>query len=285
MKKIILSLSIFIFLTIAVKKVGAIPLLTTKLPTLGTTRTLTLPPAADNSPVISLGTAFDPGSGQIVEGYAFIRYKDNFIKPNGASANKPRGSACYTYLASGAKWKNVEDWIVNTDNSDGLSSTTVSNILSNGINKWEDATDGIISNGIEFNILGNGSITPNDLSADTTAPDTQNEVYFADITDDVNIIAVTIVWGIFGGPPQTRKLVEWDQVYDDVTFDWSAETAGVPGKMDFDNIATHELGHSVGMGDLYNSCIAETMYGYAETGEIIKRDLNSGDILGIDKLY
>ena len=56
--------------------------------------------------------------------------------------------------------------------------------------------------------------------------------------------------------------------------------------MDLENIATHELGHSIGLGDLYtSSCAQETMYGYADFGEISKRDLNSGDILGISKLY
>ena len=55
--------------------------------------------------------------------------------------------------------------------------------------------------------------------------------------------------------------------------------------MDFDNIATHELGHSVGMADLYNTCTDETMYGYSTAGEIKKRDLNIGDINGINSLY
>ena len=56
-------------------------------------------------------------------------------------------------------------------------------------------------------------------------------------------------------------------------------------KIDFYNIATHELGHSVGMTDLYNFCTEETMYGYATEGETKKRDLNAGDIAGINALY
>ena len=116
----------------------------------------------------------------------------------------------------------------------------------------------------------------------TISPDGVNEVYFADI-DESGVIGVTIVWGIFGGRPSGRMLVEWDQVYDDVSFDWSS--AGEAGKMDFENIATHELGHTVGMGHPDSSCIEETMYAYASLGETIKRTLNAGDIAGIQALY
>lgn len=236
-------------------------------------RTLILPPSADNSPVISLGTAIDPASGNLVEGQAIIHQKNNPAKPG----NKPGGSTvCYGYLAKGAKWKALEPWIVNPANARGLDPAVVFNLLTGGIVKWEAAAG--------VNVLGDGSATADALLADIVSPDNQNEVYFADITDS-NAIAVTIVWGIFGGPPAGRQLVEWDQVYDDVTFDWSAEPAGVAGKMDFDNIATHELGHSVGMADLYNTCVDETMYGYSAAAETKKRDLNTGDITGVNALY
>lgn len=245
-------------------------------------KTLVLPPAADNSPVISLGTAVDPATGKLVEGLAIIHRKDGQVKP---AAARPGGStSCYSYLARGAKWKTVEPWIVNPVNTRGLDGTTVFNLLNGGVSKWEDATDGNITNGLGADVLGFGSTTTTTLIADTVSPDNQNEAYFADITDS-NAIAVTIVWGIFGGPPSGRQLVEWDQVYDDVTFDWSADIIGVSAKMDFDNIVTHELGHSVGMADLYNTCVDETMYGYSANAETKKRDLNSGDITGANALY
>ncbi len=268
-------------LAMAVVVVAARPAETAILTTPGTTRTLLLPPAADNSPVISLGTALDPGTGKVVEGLAIIHRKDAAAKPPGSP--KP-GSVCYTYLAKGAKWRSVEPWLVNPANSDGLPGTTVANFLVGGVTKWEDAGDGVVGNGVGADVLGSGAVTTSVLVADTAAPDNQNEVYFADISDP-SAIAVTIVWGIFGGPTATRELVEWDQVYDDVTFDWSAESVGVTGKMDVDNIATHELGHSVGLGDLYNSCTEETMYGYSATAETKKRDLNAGDISGMNGLY
>ena len=91
--------------------------------------------------------------------------------------------------------------------------------------------------------------------------------------------------------PTTNFLVEWDQVYSN-KFDWSldceveGEGEDCTNKMDFQNIATHELGHAVGMGDLYTDpCSEQTMYGYATNGETKKRTLESGDITGLNILY
>lgn len=242
--------------------------------------------------VFSLGTAID--NGRIVEGYAIINYKKGYGKPGTACGNgicepgenavkcpvdcgstEPDTSSCYGFLAKGAKWKSVESYIVNPANTEGLGYTFVINNLATDIGKWEAVAGA--------DILGVGSSTKEILVADTVATDDKNEVYFADV-DYEGAIAITIVWGIFGGPPFARELVEWDQVYDDVDFDWSA--SGEAGKMDFENIATHELGHSVGMGDLYTSeCLEQTMYGYAGYGETKKRSLESGDITGVKTLY
>lgn len=269
----------FLFLTGSV--LAATPFQTATLSTPGTTRTLTLPSPADHSNVVSLGSAIDPVSGKKVEGLAIVHPKQKLAKPG---TGKGGSTSCYTYLSSGAKWKAVEPWVFNPTNNRNLDVASTSAILSRGVSKWEDVTNGVVGDGIGVDVLGDSATTSATLVADTVSPDGQNEVYFADVTDS-NAIAVTIIWGIFGGPVWQRQLVEWDQVYDDVSFDWSAESVGVDGKMDFDNIVTHELGHSVGLGDLYNSCIDETMYGYATEAETKKRDLGNGDILGINKLY
>lgn len=257
---------------------------TANLTTPGTERTLILPTPADNSPVISLGTAVDPQSGKLVEGLAIIHYKKAFThKPNHNPGDKGvKTTACYSFLSNGAKWKAVEPWVVNPANSRGLTDDFVFNNLTANIAKWEDATDGVI-NGSGLDVLGQGATTSATLVADTSSPDNQNEVYFANVSSP-GAIAVTIVWGIFSGPPFARELVEWDQVYDDMDFDWSSSAEA--GKMDFENIATHELGHSVGLADLYEqTCAEETMYGYADYGETKKRDLNAGDLTGMNKLY
>ncbi|MBI4053215.1 MAG: matrixin family metalloprotease [Candidatus Diapherotrites archaeon] len=220
--------------------------------------------------IFSIGTAVS--NGKTVEGLAFVDYVKGFARGGKGGTG---ASSCYGFLARGAKWKTVEPYVVNPDNTSGVDTALIATNLAANIAKWETAAG--------KDILGEGSVTTETLAADTTSPDNQNEMYFGSISEP-GAIAVTIVWGIFGGPPQTRELVEWDQVYDQADYAWSA--TGEAGKMDFENIATHELGHSVGLSDLYEStCAEQTMYGYADYGETKKRTLEAGDIKGIQELY
>lgn len=225
--------------------------------------------------VYSLGKGKDV-DGKLVDGLMIIHPgpKKEFAKPAGVGGGKGGESKCFAFLANGAKWKTIEPWIVNPANVEGLLDSFVFNNLAVDIQKWEDAAS--------KNIVGDGTTTTDTLVADTENPDGTNEVYFGDV-GSAGSIAVTIVWGIFFGPPSQRVLVEWDQVYDQVDFDWSS--TGEAAKMDFENIATHELGHSVGMGHPDDSCTEETMYRFANFGETKKRDLNAGDIAGIKELY
>jgi len=223
--------------------------------------------------VFSLGSAKDV-DGIEVEGYVFVHYKNkgDGVKPG--SGGGSTGTTCYAFLANGAKWKNVENYSLNPLNNQGLSDNFILSNLDSDIGKWDSASG--------KDILGIGSLTNDTLVADSSSPDGNNEVYFSDVSDS-GVIAYTTVWGVFSGPPKQRKLVEWDMVFDQNDFNWS--TAGEAGEMDFENIATHELGHAVGMGHPSDSCVEETMYRFAGYGEIKKRDLNSGDITGIRKLY
>ncbi len=67
---------------------------------------------------------------------------------------------------------------------------------------------------------------------------------------------------------------------------YSWGTDGSANVYDVQNIATHELGHSLHLRDLYNASDSEkTMYGYASRGETKKRTLHSDDIAGIKAIY
>ena len=237
--------------------------------------------ALDHAPaLVELGTARDV-DGRLVQGYMFIHYKDAYTHRPKHGGGGGAASACYSYLARGAKWKTIEAYRVDPTNNQGLLDAFVRATIAGAVGKWEDAADGVVGNNTAVNIMGDeeGGIVD---GVDTVTPDGKNEVLFGDISD-ANAIAVTVVWGVFGGAPGNRELVEWDQLYDQVDFTWSA--TGETGKMDFDNIATHEKGHAFGMGHPDDSCNEETMYRFAATGETKKQDLNAGDIAGINGLY
>ena len=221
--------------------------------------------------VFSLGTAYDAEIDGLVEGYAIVHKKG---QARGGSG-KPGSTKCYGFFASGSKWKSAEPWAFNPSNNEGLDPLSLYFNFDADVTKWETAGS--------HNIFGAGSFSASTLIADESAPDSTNEVYFGSIADE-GTIAVTIVWGIFSGPTFQRSLVEWDMIFDQDSFDWSM--TGESTKMDFENIATHELGHAAGLIDLYTSaCAQETMYGYATEGETQKRDLYNGDIQGISALY
>jgi len=240
--------------------------------------------------VFFLGTEIK--GGKLLEGYAIVDYKRNYAKPTGCNYDGrcqgwedascddcagavPEESTCYTFLSKGAKWRTVEPYLINTANTRGLSGQFISSNFASDIDKWEDAVGGV-------EILGDATLTSSPLSADMYHSDGNNEVYFADIADS-GAIAMTVFWGKFSGPPSSRELDEWDMIFDDVDYDWGDNESG---KMDFENIATHELGHAIGLGDLYDTkCSDQTMYGYADYRETDKRTLESGDITGAQLLY
>ena len=65
---------------------------------------------------------------------------------------------------------------------------------------------------------------------------------------------------------------------------WS--TTSDAGTFDVRSIATHEAGHTLVLGDIYSPRDATlTMYGYALTGNTDKRDLATGDELGVQAIY
>lgn len=232
--------------------------------------------------LFDLGTARDV-DGRLVQGYMFIHYRDAFSHKPGHNqgGGKPATNKCYSFLANGAKWKSLENYLVDSTNLEGLTDVFVRSTVANGLSKWEDAANGVVADGTSRNIIGDEVAGVVD-GADTASPDGKNEAMFGDI-DSTGAIAVTIVWGIFGGPPSSRALVEWDQVYDQVDFNWS--DSGEAGKMDFDNIVSHEHGHAFGMGHPDDSCTEETMYRFAALGETKKQTLEAGDIAGITELY
>jgi len=233
-----------------------------------------LPPNAQEIEpgVYYIGLVHDHG-GRNIDGIAFVHPRNFQAKPGGlAGAGKP--NKCYTFLASGARWKTVENFVVSTTIANGPNGNTYLDQIGYALDNWEAAAG--------TTIFGTGTVGSVDFDLIGSAINDVNEVTFGPIADP-GVIAVTFVWGVFGGPVVGRELVEWDMILDDADFTWSS--SGEAGKMDFWNIFAHESGHAAGLGHPSNSCTDETMYAYAGLGETKKRTLNAGDVAGISALY
>jgi hypothetical protein len=108
--------------------------------------------------------------------------------------------------------------------------------------------------------------------------DEKNVVVFGDL--DSGTIGVTYLWYWTA----TGEIADWDMM---LNTDYTWGDAEVGDYMDLQNILTHELGHSLGLIDLYNRkrCSEVTMFGYSGYNDIGKRSLEGDDILSLLKVY
>jgi len=174
----------------------------------------------------------------------------------------------------GVKWLVQEDFAINSGSIPTYlnKAGTVDDILVS-TQTWDEKTTCSLTT--QANLFG-ASGTNNTAAYGTY--DNINIIDFGPL-DYANAIAVTSIWY----NRSTKSILEYDMRFN-TAFEWS--TSGAPGKMDVQNIATHELGHAVGLSDIYNSTFsALTMYGYADYGETNKQDLEPPDIAGLQKMY
>lgn len=109
--------------------------------------------------------------------------------------------------------------------------------------------------------------------------DAENTMSWRAIDGPGGIVAVCYYWYY----TNTKELVEFDIVFDR-NDPWSAE--GAADCFDVQNIATHELGHTLVLQDLRSPRDgALTMHAYTWLGDTDKRSLGSGDILGVQAIY
>jgi hypothetical protein len=210
-------------------------------------------------------------------------YAENYAKPDkpGKPGGKPDkgGPACYETFGKGIKWKSLPTEIVIDPANSGLSNAFIVSAFSAGIEEWDSHTATNL-----FNPVTSDSII-NDGNWETRFQDLdgRNEMIF-DNWNEPGVIAIAYTWGYFNGPPGGREIVEFNIMFD-TDFTWGDGKAN-PNLMDLQNLVTHEVGHGLGLADVYeNDCSSATMYGYSYEGDIEKRDLDTSDINGLQELY
>lgn len=212
---------------------------------------------------VNKSPALEPLEPGTLERIVFIHYANGKVV---ASAKAP---SCYKLL--GVKWKSLPvSYVVNP----GVEAIVSGAVLA-GNETWDTATSKELFN--------------DEYSLDATAnwdgdyPDGRNEYSMGNYPQS-GVIAVTVVWSgvpIRGGG---RQIIEFDVMFD-TDFTWG-DAALNSTVMDLQNIAVHESGHGVGLGDISSSSCSEvTMYGYSNYGETKKRTLEQPDIIGLQKMY
>lgn len=203
-----------------------------------------------------------------LEKRVFIHYKNGFAKPPWAGGGNKNsgGSSCYSVLSKGMILKGEKSLTISPD-LDALA-------IMNGATEWDLHTSNTIFSGYSIDPTANW---------DDNSPDGRNEMSLGNYPQ-AGVIAVTVTWGYFSGPPQTREITEFDILFD-TDYQWGNADLN-SALMDEQNIATHEIGHGIGLDDIYDSgCGEVTMYGYSQNGETKKRTIEAQDIEGLIKLY
>lgn len=114
-------------------------------------------------------------------------------------------------------------------------------------------------------------------------------------SDDVHLV----IWdmqgtsGFFDGPaglvaitpvdfvPQTGEILDADILFNGKNYTFSTDLTG--GTFDIQNVATHEVGHFIGLD--HSAVIGATMNPFAHTGDTRLRSLERDDIAGASAIY
>ncbi len=195
--------------------------------------------------------------------------KDVAVVKGDVWSNKPTFSVPWSQWL---RWKDQSamplGYYVNVSAISGVSGALAATQAS--LQTWEDVPGDYLDHSYPGTTTRNGS----------NHNDGYNDIAWSSSwTFDPSYIAVTTVRQYNG------VVAEADTQLNAQYFAWSA--TGEAGKMDVQNIVTHEAGHGwVGLADLYGTADSpKTMYGYAQTGETYKRDLAAEDIAGCQWEY
>lgn len=171
---------------------------------------------------------------------------------------------CLGNIHPNTRWRTVEDYIVDTRNSEGLPASFISSAANIASSTWNSY--------LAFKPFGRQRL--GNLAGGTSFTG-QNGLTFGaiDISGATHAIAVTVVYWVCGS---VCSYVEWKQIYNTVNYHFGSGIGCSGGVVDTTNTMMHEFGHSIGNVDLTDpACSEDTMFGtegYCERKKITLED-------------
>ena len=177
-------------------------------------------------------------------------------------------------LVALAEWKLPSNWKYRLNTSSvplTVGANNLSLIANNAYKQWTDA----IKNKVTITKDSNTTV-------DRAVLDNQNIIAWGQAPGSA--LAVSYIWY----NRITKVATEVDTIMNTkFTWYWSQDpNCAFQGVYDAQDILTHELGHTMGLDDMYTDKYANhTMYGYGSKGEVKKNTLTQGDIIGVKNIY
>jgi len=161
---------------------------------------------------------------------------------------------------------------INPDNPDKLTEDFVVSAISAAAATWNKA---IKKNAFDKEYAVDGTIK-------APVVDGTNSIVFSDIFLDTSIISETSLYVDSSTTPWT--IIEFDILLNS-KLAWGDATQD-PNVMDVQAVVTHELGHALGLGDVWDpACSQDTMYGFSSFGSTQDRKLSKPDIRALRLIY
>ena len=227
---------------------------------------------------VSAETVNKPITPKDIKEMTFVFFAKPDTPPGLDKKDKPEPEPEESYELIGTKVFDNLTYYINTSSApEGLSAADVEDAINESFATWEDEE----AAGLDLFTMG-GTTTVSGSKYDG-----QNTVSWAKIAPK-SIIAIATFW-YTSGDGDFYRVVQFDIVFNSF-LSWGIDPDGDGGTsinaFDIQNIATHEVGHIVGLDDLYDdSNKLQTMYGYGGIGETQKITLEDGDKAGAQAIY
>ncbi|MDD2836114.1 MAG: hypothetical protein PHY05_08170 [Methanothrix sp.] len=207
------------------------------------------------------------------------------------------GGSYSSFMLTGYRWNTLDPQIQLYLNPTGtpaeLTSTSTKDAISVAANTWDDAVAGNIFADTTTVIVDENKVVDDPFSS-TPKKDGYN-VHGWDAFGN-SFVALNRWWTDGTKNDGYYRITESDTWYN-LDYEWttSLATAQTTGKMDLQSVALHELGHCIGMGDIYSTTYGGVLPPSDERTKDLEqvmnlydgpqRTLGNGDITGAQILY